>query len=333
MAPFSPPQQDFTRRVNVSRSRDAPEQSDNPQLSPDSIVIPPALNTSPLLSLQQQSPEPSYYSSALPSPSSASRINAPPSDVMSTAYSLFVPPDPSWRRQVPLNLPSQLVQQPLTEPSLSLSQADFTSQQPGTYLPPSGMSVPTPIMPTQEHGQQQQQQQQQQRQLQPSPHLLSPSRPTDFQYTSLRRRSNEPANQSNTSARFQASLPSQTWSTTSRPASIITAPSQLTPQSYYSAASLIPSGYGLPPANQQPGVAGSDMSGIQVRPPSTQLSIAQSQSVPFYGARSNLINPPPEMQQPSLQQQSLGQAFAVGGSQQTAVFPPVESRSKMRRFR
>ncbi|KAK9239908.1 hypothetical protein V1525DRAFT_446986 [Lipomyces kononenkoae] len=323
MAPFSPPQagDPSRQRRHASRSSndDAPEQSEPPPLLADSVLIPPTLNTS-MLSFQQ-SPESLYYSSSFPSSTSAaSRLNAPTTDVMSTAYSLFVPPDP-WRRPVQVNLPSQSVQQPLTETSPSLPQVHFTPQ-PGTYLPPRGISS-TPMPTTQEHERQQQQP------VQLRPQLLSAQRHTDIQYAALRS-SNEAANQDNTSTRFQPSVSSQTWST-SRPPSVA-APPQRAAQSYYSATSLIPPGYGLPPANQQPGVSGSNMSGMQVLPPSTPVSTGESHSIALYGPPSNLIQPP-ERQQPSLQQQpSLDQSYGIGPRQNVAL-PTIESRSKMRRFR
>ncbi|KAK9390745.1 hypothetical protein V1515DRAFT_591411 [Lipomyces mesembrius] len=293
MAPLSP------------RQTDPPPQGAPPPLSSSSALFAPTVN--PPMLTAYQSPQAEYDSGPLLSAPSTSRLNAS-ADVMSTAYTLFLPPD-SLRRQLPMNLPSQSLQQSLT--GGSLPHAQFTRQSASIPYPPPCETPPTPI-----HRQELEQQQQQQHR----PQLLSVPRQHEHYYPPIRS-SNEAADQDNTSTRFQ-----QTWSKSQSPSNPL---SQTAAQSYYSAASLMPPGYGLPLVNHQPGIPGPDMLGTPVPTSSIPLCISPTQTIPLYGP-PHLMHPP-EGQQPHLQQQPLVQDY-VTGSHQDVLFPTAE-RSKMKRFR
>ncbi|KAK9433286.1 hypothetical protein V1505DRAFT_363701 [Lipomyces doorenjongii] len=256
-----------------------------------------------------QSPQAEYDSAPLPSAPSTSRLNASV-DVMSTAYTLFFPPDS--RRQLPMNLPSQSLQQSLT--GASLPHPNFTQQSSASiaYPPPSG-TFPTPI-----HSQELEQQQQQQHR----PQLVSVPRQHQYYYPPIRS-SNDAADQDNTSTRLQ-----KAWSKSQSPSNPLP---QTAAQSYYSAASLMPPGYGLPLTNHQPGIPGPDMLETPAPTSSIPLPIAQTQTIPLYGP-PHLMHPP-EGQQPHLQQQQPSVQHSATGSHQDILFPTAESRSKMRRFR
>ncbi|KAK9314601.1 hypothetical protein V1524DRAFT_416222 [Lipomyces starkeyi] len=295
MAPLSP------------RQTDPPPQGDPPPLSSPSDLFAPTPN--PQMLAFDQSPQAEYDSAPLPSAPSTSRLNAS-ADVMSTAYTLFFPPD-SLRRQLPMNLQSQSLQQSLT--GSSLPQIHFTQQSASIPYPPQSGTSPTPI-----HRQELEQQQQHR------PQLLSVPRQHEYYYPPIRN-SNEAADQDNTSTRFQRSLQAQSLSNSQSPSNPLP---QTAAQSYYSAASLMPPEYGLALVNQQPGNFRSDTLGT--RAPTTSsipLPMAQTQTIPLYG-QPHL----PERQQPHLQQQPSVQHYTTG-SHQDSLFPTAEARSKMKRFR
>ncbi|KAK9375799.1 uncharacterized protein V1513DRAFT_397920 [Lipomyces chichibuensis] len=296
MAPLSP------------RETDPPPQDDPPPLSSSSDLFAPTLNP-PMLAFHQ-SPPTEYDSAPLPPASSSSSLNAS-ADVMSTAYTLFFPPD-SLRRQLPMNLLSQPLQQPST--GASLPHVHFTQQSASIPYPQPGGSSATPI-----HRQELEQAQQHR------PQLLSVPRHREYYYPPIRNL-NEAADQDNTSTRFQRLLQLQAWSDSQ---SLSNPVPQTAAQSYYSAASLMPPEYGLPLVNQQSGIPRPEMLVSPAPTSSIPLPMAQTQTqtIPLYG-------PPhlPERQQPHLQQQPLDQRYAAGPHQDIFV-PKAESRSKTKRFR